>query len=213
MSKEFKERLNNEPVTIGILGAIGSGKSTLSAILAQELGVEKVEENFGQNPFLKDFYEDKKRFSFDSQFWFLTSTVLQLRDVDNNKSLVLDPSNSMNYIYARTHTDMGWMSEDELDLYRNAYLLFEELDAVQKPDLQICLDTDIKTLTDRIAKRGRSYETSLLSGEGLAYLSKLNYNVSVFSGPNVLHIDASNDNFTDSNHVGNLIQKIKEELK
>ncbi len=213
MSKEFKERLNSEPVTIGILGAIGSGKSTLSSILAQELGVERVEENFGQNPFLEKFYGNKKRYSFDSQFWFLTSTVAQLSQVDNNKSRVLDPSNSMNYIYARTHMDMGWMSEQELDLYRNAYLLFEEVGTVKKPDLQICLDTDVKTLTDRIKKRGRTYETSLLNGEGLQYLSKLNYNVSIFGGENVLHINASNDNFTDQVNIKNLVSKIKNNLK
>lgn len=211
MTTELKERLVNEPKTIGILGAIGSGKSTLSRILSEKLGIERIEEKFPLNPYLNDFYEDPKRSSFDYQFWFLMNTVDQVASVGQGKSVILDPANEMNYLYAKTHLDMGWMTQKEFNIYFDAYSLMQEKNRKWKPDLFLRLNPDIEVLKKRIKNRARPYELLMLN-KYPEYLVKLSRNVKSYIGGNVLPVNTSKDNYIDEDHINGLIQIIKRNI-
>lgn len=211
MTAELKERLNREPATIGILGPIGSGKTTLSKILSEKLGVQRVEENFPQNPFLENFYAAPAEYSFRSQLWFLKSTIDQLTELPTNTSRILDPTNEMNYLFAKTHVDMGWMSQHEFNLYSEIYLIFKEKGHIKKPDLYICLNARPYALEDRIKKRGRPYELLMLKNYP-EYLIKLGNNVNAFMNGTVLHVDTSSDNFKDKLHTDHLVERIQKNI-
>ena len=64
---------------IAIEGNIGSGKTSLSALLAEEYNAKLVLEQFQENPFLGKFYEDKERYAFQVEMSFLTERYYQLK--------------------------------------------------------------------------------------------------------------------------------------
>lgn len=207
MTTELKERLISEPKTIGILGPIGSGKTTLGSVLSERLGVPRVEENFPQNPFLENFYDAPAEYSFRSQLWFLKSTIDQLSALPVNISRVLDPTNEMNYLFAKTHLDMGWMSQHEFNLYTEIYSIFEEKGHIKKPDLYVILHTDMDVLVHRIRARARPSEMLMLDNYPI-YLLRLSRNVNAFMAGNMISIDTSNANSLDGIHVDGIIEKI-----
>lgn len=211
MTTEFKERLIAEPKTIGILGPIGSGKTTLSKMLSEKLGVQRVEENFPQNPFLENFYKSPGEYSFRSQLWFLKSTIDQLSALPKNTSLILDPTNEMNYQFAKTHRDMGWMSQHEFNLYTEIYSIFEEKGQIKKPDLYIVLHADMDVLVPRIRARGRPAEMLMLDNYPI-YLLKLSRNVNSFISGNFIFLNTSKSNSLDEVHVDGIIEKIKRNI-
>lgn len=211
MTTELKERLIQEPKTIGILGPIGSGKTTLGGILSERLGVARVEENFPQNPFLENFYGSPSEYSFRSQLWFLKSTVDQLSELAPNTSRILDPTNEMNYQFAKTHLDMGWMSQHEFNLYTEIYSIFEEKGQIKKPDLYIVLHTDMDVLVQRIRSRARPAEMLMLDNYPI-YLLKLSRNVNSFMAGNTISVDTSNTKSFDDIHMDGIIEKIKRNL-
>ena len=211
MTTEFRERLVNEPKTIGILGPIGSGKTTLSKILSERLDVQSVEENFLQNPFLENFYDAPAEYRFRSQLWFLKSTIDQLSALTTNTSRVLDPTNEMNYLFAKTHLDMGWMSQHEFNLYTEIYSIFEEKGHIKKPDLYIILHTDMDVLVPRIRARARPSEMLMLDNYPI-YLLKLSRNINAFMAGNTISIDTSSPKSLDDIHVDGIIEKIKRNI-
>ena len=212
MSKELKEVLANEQMVIGVIGAIGSGKSTLSSRLSENLGVTRIEENFPLNPFLNKFYENPQEYSFRSQVWFLKSTIDQMISVKSehpSKSLIFDPANEMNLIYAKTHLDLGWMKEDEYNLYRQLYEILTEKSGVKKPDFFLCITSKTDVLVDRINKRARPYEVNNLA-KFPKYLDQLNRNVFEFvntSCNNIIQVNSETD-FTQEKNLLRLTQAI-----
>jgi deoxyadenosine/deoxycytidine kinase len=213
MSAELKERLKDYPVTVGVLGAIGSGKSLMANVLAEKLGLMRIEENFPQNPFLVDFYSDPKRYSFRSQVWFLKSTVDQLIEVgrvEQARSVILDPANEMNLIFAETHYKMGWMGSREIKLYKELYSILTEKGEIKKPDLFLWLDAPTPILFDRIKARGRHFETGILTNYP-NYLNELSASVSEFASKRnarVVYVD-STGNFNNPSSLDGLIEKLK----
>lgn len=212
MSKELKEFLAEEEISIGVLGAIGSGKSTLSSQLSEQLGITKIEENFPQNPFLDKFYESPAEYSFRSQVWFLKSTIDQMIDVNkehSGKSLIYDPANEMNLIYAKTHLDLGWMKEDEYNLYLELYEILTQKSGIKKPDFFLCIESSESVLINRIISRGRPYEVANLE-KFPKYLGQLNNNVLEFvktSHNNIIQINSETD-FSQLKHMSRLIGAI-----
>ncbi|KKU10136.1 MAG: Deoxynucleoside kinase [Candidatus Woesebacteria bacterium GW2011_GWB1_45_5] len=206
-----KERLAKEPITIGVLGPIGSGKSTLCRILSERLNVERIEENFSENPFLKDFYKNPQQFSFRSQLWFLKSTVDQLMEIRENRTRILDPANEMNFLYAETHRRLGWMSKHEFEIYNKLYVVLTEKSGIKTPDLYLCINAKLSVLQERIIKRGRPFELTMLKNHP-HYLSNLSAEVDAFRAGNFLQIDTTHDNSIDETHIDGLMERIKRNI-
>ena len=78
---------------ITIAGNIGVGKSTLVKLLSEQTDWEPVFEAVTENPYLEDFYQDMRRWSFQSQLFFLSRRLRQHYDLLNsNQSIIQDRS-------------------------------------------------------------------------------------------------------------------------
>lgn len=143
---------------IAIEGVIGVGKTTLAHALAEELGTQCVLETVEENPFLTGFYQDRRRFAFQTQLFFLLSRYrqqLELRQGELFRSaIVSDYLFQKDRIFAAVN-----LSDDELVLYDQLLPLLER-DLV-KPDLVVFLRADLPVLLRRIERRGRSFERNM----------------------------------------------------
>ena len=155
---------------IAIAGNIGSGKTTLTGLLAKHYGWDAHYENADNNPYLDDFYSNMQNWSFNLQIYFLNERFRQIQEIRNSGSTVVQDRTIYEdaYIFAENLHSMGLMSMRDYTTYRS---LFDKMISfIQPPDLLIYLRTSVPTLVRQIQKRGRAYE----SGIRLDYLSKLN---------------------------------------
>jgi len=155
---------------IAIVGNIGAGKTTLAELLAKSYGWEPLYEAVDNNPYLEDFYNDMKRWSFNLQIYFLNSRYRQLMDLQKSgRNVVQDRTIYEDaFIFAENLHDMGLMTTRDYDNYR---AIFDNMTAyIKPPDLLVYLKASVPTLVNNIQRRGREYET----GIRLDYLSKLN---------------------------------------
>jgi deoxyadenosine/deoxycytidine kinase len=155
---------------IAIVGNIGAGKTTLAELLAKSYGWDPLYEAVDNNPYLEDFYNDMKRWSFNLQIYFLNSRYRQLMKKQNSgRNIVQDRTIYEDaFIFAENLHDMGLMTTRDFDNYRS---IFDNMTAyIKPPDLLVYLRASVPTLVNNIQRRGREYET----GIRLDYLSKLN---------------------------------------
>lgn len=152
---------------IVIEGPIGVGKTSLSRILATELGASLNLEVVEENPFLAPFYADPERFGFNVQVFFLLSRFKQLQALVQeslfDSSVVSDYLFDKDFIFASLN-----LRDAEFDLYRDLYAQLKP--QLRTPDLTVYLRADADLLLERIAKRGRSFE----QGMDPEYLRRLN---------------------------------------
>ena len=155
---------------IAIAGNIGSGKTTLTGLLAKHYGWEAHYENADNNPYLDDFYSDMQHWSFNLQIYFLNERFRQIQEIRNSGLTVVQDRTIYEdaHIFAENLHVMGLMSMRDYITYRS---LFDKMTSfLQPPDLLIYLRASVPTLVKQIQKRGRAYESSIR----LDYLSKLN---------------------------------------
>jgi deoxyadenosine/deoxycytidine kinase len=155
---------------LAVSGNIGSGKTTLTEKLAKHYGWKAEFEAVDDNPYLPDFYEDMKRWSFHLQVYFLNSRFNQLKTIQgSNDSTIQDRTIYEDaYIFAANLYKSNLLSERD---YANYKSLFDSMIShVKAPDLLIYLKADIPKLVGQIEKRGRSYETAMR----FDYLKNLN---------------------------------------
>lgn len=156
------------PNYIAIEGVIGAGKTTLARMLAQKIGAEIVLDDAMNNPFLVDFYKDRKRYSFSVQMFFLLTRYQQqqqsllVRDLFAEK-IVADYSFIRDHIFATVN-----LSKRELILYEKILPLLKS--DIPKPDLTIYLQTSTPVLLDRIKKRNFGFERNI----DVDYINDLN---------------------------------------
>ena len=198
---------------IAVAGNIGSGKTTLTTMLAKHYKWQPHFEDVEHNPYLVDFYEDMHRWSFNLQIYFLNNRIKHLIDIRNGKETVVQDRTVFEdaYIFAPNLFDMGLMTKRD---YENYSSFFQNLKALIKPpDLLIYLKASIPTLVDQIQKRGRGYEENIR----LDYLKRLNgfYNKWIESytdGP-LLIIDVDNCNFAEKEEdFAEVVKKIDAQL-
>lgn len=155
---------------IAIVGNIGAGKTTLTRLMAKQLGYEPQYEAVEHNPYLEDFYSDMKRWSFNLQIFFLNSRFQHMLQLQKEKKNIIQDRTIYEdaYIFAENLHDMGLMSTRDFDNYSG---IFESvLQFISPPDLLIYLRASVPTLVNNIQLRGRDYEAAIR----LDYLSKLN---------------------------------------
>lgn len=154
---------------IAVEGVIGVGKTTLVRLLRDSFEANICLEVFEENPFLARFYEDRERYAFQTQMFFLLSRYQQQRREipeiirRNEHNLLSDYTFDKDAIFARIN-----LSGDELDMYFNIHAALAE--KIPKPDLIVYLKADTATLMKRIAMRDRTYERNM----EVAYIDHLN---------------------------------------
>lgn len=155
---------------IAIAGNIGAGKSSLTKLLGKNFGWETYFESVDDNPYLSDFYDDMRRWSFNLQIYFLSSRFQHQKTLMNTvRSLVQDRTIYEDVeIFAKNLHEMGLMSDRD---YKNYCALFTEMVSYLKPpDLLIYLRAEVPTLVRQIQQRGREYENTIR----IEYLERLN---------------------------------------
>ncbi len=142
---------------IAIEGAPKSQKTKLAQILGPLLGGRVVLDRM-DNPYLKDFYDEKEGASFLSQLVFLVNRYhQQLRLSQRNlfeESVICDYLFEKDKIYA-----YQTLSDEELIVYERIYSILAE--RVSRPDLVIYLQISLPTLLKRIAKHGNQMEKNI----------------------------------------------------
>ncbi|KAF0140601.1 MAG: deoxynucleoside kinase [Stygiobacter sp.] len=180
---------------IAIEGVIGAGKTTLAGMLSEKLNADLILEQFEENPFLEKFYDDRKRFAFQTQMFFLINRYKQqqqLKQQDLFSSItVSDYIFDKDKIFAYLN-----LSAEEVKLYENIFPLLER--DIPKPDLVIFLQCSIDRLMANIKLRGRKFEKNL-TRQYLAELSEA-YNNFFFKYNNtpLLIVNTSDIDFVNS---------------
>lgn len=155
---------------IAVAGNIGSGKTTLTRLLAQHYGWAPMYEDVDVNPYLTDFYNDMQRWSFNVQIYFLNKRLRGIVDIGKSEGNVIQDRTIYEdaRIFAPNLHSMGLLSTRDFENYKSLFEIMISL--VRPPDLLIYLKSSIPTLVSQIKKRGREYE----SGIRIDYLQGLN---------------------------------------
>lgn len=152
---------------IAIEGVIGAGKSALAELLAENRNARLISEKFEENPFLPKFYEDRKRYAFQTQLAFLSSRFKQQQNMASldlfHDFIITDYLFEKDRIFARLNLD-----DDEMALYNTIYQIMTGITV--KPDLVIFLQSSVERLLKNIENRGRDYEKHITED----YLRELN---------------------------------------
>lgn len=155
---------------IAVAGNIGSGKSTLTRLLARHYGWEARFEAVEHNPYLEDYYRDIHRWSFNLEVYFLKERFRDLLDIAQSNHTVIQDRTIYEgvYVFMENNKDMGHLSERDYETYME--LFAQMMDMVRLPDLMIYLRASVPHLVGNIQKRGREYEQAMQ----LEYLKNLN---------------------------------------
>lgn len=195
---------------IAIAGNIGSGKSTLTGLLAERYGLLPIYETVDENPYLADFYADMGRWSFQSQIFFLAKRLKQhLEQINPAQYVVQDRTIYEDaFIFAQNLRVSGHLSERDWQTY---LALYEGIaPALRKPDLLIYVRASVETLQAHIARRGREYEQSI----PLEYLASLNRLYEAWIGAYdlspVLVISSDSVNYADDEETRELVYRMLE---
>ena len=155
---------------IAIAGNIGSGKTTLTEMLARHYRWEPKYEQVTFNPYLEDYYKDIERWSFPMEVFFLKERFRDIIEMQKSgKDTIQDRSIYEGvYVFAANNKRMGNLSDRDFETFME---LFDHMtDIVRYPDLMIYLRASIPHLVANIQKRGRDCEQTIQ----LEYLSGLN---------------------------------------
>lgn len=158
---------------IAIAGNIGSGKTTLTKLLAAHYGWTPHFEPVDFNPYLDDFYKDMNRWSFNLQIYFLNKRFKDVVEIANSSETIIQDRTIFEdaRIFAPNLHAQGYMSDRDFENYCDLFDLMMSL--VKLPDLMIYIRSTIPTLIAQIQQRGREFEQSIridyLQGLGERY--------------------------------------------
>lgn len=179
---------------IGIAGNIGSGKTTLTGMLADHYGWTPKYESVTYNPYLEDYYRDIPRWSYNLETYFLAQRFRDVLEIAKSDEVIVQDRTLFEgvHIFVKNNLELGNLSRRDYDTYMQLFDLMMTM--VGPPDLLIYLRSSIEHLVFQIQKRGRSYEQSI----SLEYLEGLNEKyeqwISSYEGK-LLVIDADNLDF------------------
>ena len=155
---------------IGIAGNRGSGKTTLTTLLARHYGWTPKFESVTYNPYLSDYYADIKRWSFALEMYFLQQRLHDVLEISQSRDVIIQDRTLQEgvHIFVANNYAQGNLSERDYNTYMDTFNVMMEV--VKEPDLLIYLKSSISHLVSQIQKRGRDYEQSI----SIDYLSGLN---------------------------------------
>ena len=212
LAPSFTKQKNHRTMHIAIAGNIGSGKTTLTRLLAKHFNWTPHFEEVEHNPYLDSFYEDMQRWSFNIQIFFLNSRFRQVMDIRNSgKDVIQDRTiyEDAN-IFAANLYSMGLMETRDFENYKSLFDLMTKF--LQPPDLLIYLRASVPTLIRHIAKRNREFEQSI----SISYLTNLNERyedwISHYSDGKLLIVDTDDIELENPEDLSTIIERIEGSL-
>ena len=200
-----------KPFYMVIAGNIGVGKTTMTKVICDHFEWYEFYENFGDNPYLEDFYANMSKWAFQSQIFFLKERIKEHNSITKIKRPCVQDRSIYEdaEIFARNLYERGIMAERDFDVYSDLYAGVSNF--LRKPDLFVYLRASAWTLLSRIRKRGREFEQSI----DKEYLMQLNTLYEAWidrmaQAHNVLMVDTDNFNIdTDDEYLGSILQEIE----
>lgn len=155
---------------IAIAGNIGSGKTTLTRMLANHYGWVAKYEPVVDNPYLNDYYKDIKRWAFNMEVFFLKERFRHLLEIARMQETTVQDRSIYEgvYIFAANNHRQGHLNGRDYEAYMELFGLMTDI--VRYPDLMIYLRASIPHLVSNIQKRGRDCEQAIQ----LEYLKGVN---------------------------------------
>lgn len=198
---------------IAIAGNIGSGKTTLTQLLARHYHWQPRFEAVDYNPYLEDYYADIPRWSFNLEVYFLKERFKDLITIAQSPETIVQDRSIFEgvHIFTANNFESGALSERD---YRTYLELFDQMmSVVRLPDLMIYLRADVPYLIRNIQQRGRDYERQMQ----LDYLARLNdkyedFIQNKYTG-RVLILDKTQYDFTNPAHMLQIYDKVDRALK
>lgn len=190
----------HKPLYIAVEGPIGVGKTTLVTRLAAALDGRVVLEAFEDNPFLPKFYEDRERYAFQTQLYFLMSRFKQQQELVQPDLFRPNIFSDYHLLKDRIFAQLT-LADDELALYERVYRSLES--QILRPDVVIALHAPLPVLLDRIRRRGRDFERDFdadyLHSVARAYQRYFAH----YDDTPLLRVDNSDLNYADDSPEGN----------
>ena len=182
---------------IAIAGNIGSGKSTLTRLLARHYGWKPHYEQVAHNPYLEDYYRDIKRWSFNLQIYFLNKRFRDVVAIAKSEETVIQDRTIFEdaRIFAPNLHDMGLMSDRDFANYTDLFDLMMSL--VKLPDLLIYIRSSIPHLIEHIQRRGRDYEQTIRIDYLRALGERYEEWIKTYQGPMII-VDGDKNDFLDN---------------
>jgi deoxyguanosine kinase len=196
---------------IVIEGPIGVGKTSLAMLLAKEFNARCILEKPEENPFLPHFYQDRKKYAFQTQIFFLLNRFQQQKEISQ-----LDLFNQItlcDYLFAKDRIFASLNLDDhELALYEQIFQLLNG--QIPSPDLVIFLQARPEVLLHRIKSRNVTYEKEI----DLEYLKTLtegyNYYFFHYDQTPLLVVNTSEIDFVNRKEdFDQLVREIKQMKK
>lgn len=155
---------------IAIAGNIGSGKTTLTTMLARHYGWTPRFESVGENPYLSDYYKDIRRWSFNLEIFFLKERFKDILEIAKTDDTVIQDRTIFEgvHVFTANNYELGNLPQREYETYMDLYE--QMMSVVRLPDLMIYLRATVPHLVKNIQHRGRDYE----QGMQIEYLQGIN---------------------------------------
>lgn len=198
---------------IAVAGNIGSGKTTLTKMLAKHYGWKKFLEPVERNPYLEDYYKDIPRWVLNMEVFYLKQRFRNLLEIEKSKETIIQDRSIFEgvYVFVANNRKMGYMDERDFDTYMG---LFDSMmSVVRPPELMIYLRSSVPHLVKNIQKRGRECEQQI----PLDYLQGINSLYEEFINQKykdkVLVIDVDDIDFEHNpKEFGQIVDKIDAQL-
>jgi len=193
---------------IAVEGVIGVGKTSLAKRLAERLGARLLLEQVEENPFLSEFYKDRRRYAFQTQMFFLLSRYQQQKEFLQQdvffSHMVSDYIFQKDRIFANINLD-----DKELVLYERIAGILER--EIARPDLIIYLQARVDVLLERIGHRGRAFERTMDPGYLEALGEAYNYFFFHYTDSPLLVVNTNEIDFTaEGGAFEDLLERIEE---
>jgi deoxyadenosine/deoxycytidine kinase len=192
---------------IVIEGSLGVGKTSLAVMLAEKMSGQTLLERTEENPFLVKFYQNPKKYRFQTQIFFLLHRYQQASEIRQiglfKRSIISDYLFDKDRVFARANLD-----DNEFWLYDQLFKLLKK--RITPPDLVIFLQATTDVSMKRIKKRDKEYERSI----SYRYLEEINQSLNEFffhySDSPLLVINASKIDFVNvPEDFEDLVKQIK----
>ncbi len=161
-----------------LAGTIGAGKSSLTEMLAKELGTEAFYESVDDNKVLPLFYKDPQKYAFLLQIYFLNKRFDSIKQALSNNNNVLDRSIYEDSLLFHLNADLGRATKTEVEVYDSLLEnMMQEINILtfkKKPDLLIHISVSFEKMLERIQKRGREFEQLEYDPSLFDYYQELN---------------------------------------